>query len=204
MPKLTRPSEPAPPATATMHLLRRAVMLLKLRSPIEKQIIKHILWEGRDLRWTLYTRRNMAEEFGCIFEVHPDAAKRILRRLVNRGWLRRGKDSEGQPYIQLTTKFVEVCMLEDQRMKVRRALGPGAWQKINGNDEVADELHTLALTKTQARYKARVHAAAVEFIADARTLPKQGDRSVPSQGTDRSPRRGQLRLLAGDRSVPSK
>lgn len=180
-------------------MLRRSTHLLKLRSPHEPSIIDYILWEGRDLRWTLYGRHNVAEEFGLYLKVHPDVAKRCLRRLANRGWLRRGKDSEGRPYLQLTAEYAKAAVLADQRMKVRRALGSVTWQKINGNDAVADALHEMTLTRTETRYKARVNAAAGEIIFNARSLTQE-EHEVSPRRRQSVPSQGALRLLAGGRT----
>ena len=87
----------------------------------------------------MYTGSNMADETWVPRsndtrigeEGHAQARQK-------RGWLKRGINDVGQPYVQLTPKFVEACGLADQRWQVRRALGLGTWQKINGTDEIAD------------------------------------------------------------------
>jgi hypothetical protein len=185
-----------------MALLRGAVRLLGLRSPTEIKIIEHILGDGRDLRWTMYKRRNMAEEVGGIIGTHPGVAKRSLRSLVARGWLRRGVDIEGDSYLQLTPTFVLSAVLADQRMRIRRAIGPVEWQKLNGDDEMADKLHELAATMTQSKYKARVRAAVKMYIIAARVATEPGNKvfpareqGVPGEGTPCA-RRG-LTLIRG-------
>ena len=203
MPKLTRARTTPPPATAALHVLRRAVDLLGLRSPTERGILRFILSEGRDLRWTMYKRANMAGEVGVILGVHLEVAKRSLRNLVNRGWVRRGIDSEGQRYLQLTPTFVRVAVLADQRMKVRRAVGPVTWKKINGSDELADALHELSLTMPQQRYKARVNAAAGKIIDDAGTTRKPGSKVNPRRKQS-EPSKEALRTLRGFTLIPGK
>jgi len=179
-----------------MAVLRGAVPLLDLRSPVEARIIQHILSQGRDLCWTMYKRANMAAEIGGIIGVHLEVAKRSLRNLDNRGWLHRGIDSEGQRYLQLTATFTRAAVIADQRMRVRRALGPVAWEKINGSDELADALHELALTMTQSRYKARVVAAAAEVINNVETKEKRGSKVNPRR-VQGEPSQGSLRTRAG-------
>jgi hypothetical protein len=182
-----------------MHVLRSTVTMVAPRSTVEQKIIHHILWEGRDLRWTLYNRRNVAAELALYYGKHPDVVKRVLRRLVERGWLQRGKDSDGQPWLQLTPAYVQASVLADQRYKVRRAIGGVSWLNLNGDDELADKLHELALTMTQTRYKARVHAAVKIYTVAAGTTPDRKDERSPARGRKVSSK-GTLSLLRGDLS----
>lgn len=201
MPKLTRPPRPLPlESTASVSELRRWSRFLD-HTPIESTIIDHVLFEGRDLRWTMYTGTNLADVLACFHNKHVDLVKRGLVKLVRRGWIRRGKNDVGQSYMQLTSKFEETCALVNQRAQVRKALGPGTWWKINGNDKMADELHELSKTMAQVRYKDRVKAAAGAFIAGAGTGRTSGDESsllrrriVTSQVTNRH-----LEVINGER-----
>lgn len=200
MPKVPPPRPPMPPATASVIELRKWSRQLD-RTPIETTIIDHILWAGRDLRWTMFTGTNMAIEIGGINRAHVDHVSRGLIKLARRGWLRRGINDVGQRYVQLTPKFEEACEIAYQRMEVRKALGGGTWQKINGTDKIADELHELSKTMAQVRYKDRVKAAAGAYIAGAGRAKKPADESsvadrriVSSRLTNR-----QLKLIAGDK-----
>jgi DNA-binding MarR family transcriptional regulator len=186
--------------TASVSELRRWSRFLD-PTPIERKIIDHVLFEGRDLRWTMFTGTNMADDLACIHGNHIDLVKRGLVKLVRQGWLQRGKNDVGQRFIQLTPKFEEACALANQRALVRRALGPATWWKINGTDKIADALHELTLDMKQVRYKDRVKAAAKPFISDTGRGKSPGDESsllrrriVTSQVTIRH-----LALIDGER-----
>lgn len=201
MTKLTRATPPVPPlSSASVTELRRWSRFLD-RTPGEDTIIDHILFEGRDLRWTMYTGTNLAAEIACIHDKNLVVVKHAVAKLVKRGWLRRGTNDIGQRFVQLTPKFEAACVLANQRAQVRKALGPGTWWKINGNDKLADTLHALSLDMKQVRYKDRVKAAARAFIdgIGRGELPGWESHPVrvgiaPSQGVNST-----LRLIDGER-----
>jgi hypothetical protein len=176
-PKSARPSETTPPVTTLRRWAHRLRVTL-----IEREIIDHILDNGRDRRWTMYTGTNLAAEIGCLIGMHRDHVSRGMVSLTNRGWLKSGTNDVGQRYVQLTKEFVDASSQADNRWAVRRALGATAWKKINGDDQIADKLFNMAKDMTHARYKDRVRAAVAEYIIDTGSgkLPTD-ESSVPSR-----------------------
>jgi hypothetical protein len=200
VPKVPPARPPVPTTAASVSELRRWSRYLD-RTPIETTIIDHVLWAGRDLRWTMFTGTNMAAVIACDNDKHTDHVARGLIKLVRRGWLRRGTNDVGQRYMQLTPKFEQACELANQRHEVRRVLGPVTWEKINGSAKVADQLHELSLSMKQIKYKDRVKAAARAFIDGTGKTKKPTDESsspdrgiVSSQMTNRH-----LRSIDGER-----
>ena len=148
-------------------------------TPIEGKIIDYVLFTGRDRRWTMFIGTNVAEVLGCNIEKHQDLVKRGMISLVRRGWLRKGTNDVGQRYIELTDKFIDAAELAHQRHEVRRILGPVTWQRLNGDDKVADALHELALTMPQVKHRDCVKAAAKAFIDGTGSDRSPGDESSP-------------------------
>lgn len=170
--------------------------------PIENTVVQHVLWHGRDLRWTMYTGTNLAVAIAHARNKNSDHLRQGLKSLEKRGWIRRGVNDAGQRYIKLTTEFVAACELESDRADVRKALGPITWQKINGNDEIADELHAMTLEMTpEQKYKDRVKAAAAILIAGVgRSRSSASPQLARSEPTARSQRADRsLKLIKGER-----
>jgi DNA-binding MarR family transcriptional regulator len=181
-------------------MLKRTVGYLGL-TKTEFAIVHHILYGGEVGRWKMYKGTNVAETLGCILDIHPDWVKSVLRALVKRGWIHRGRTDVGDLYIQLTPAFVAAAELAYQRMLVRRTLGPVTWQKINGDDEIADRLHEMTLEMEHTKYRDRVKAAAGMYITSVKERHSSGeevslDRGgiLPSQG-----RKLPLKLIIGER-----
>lgn len=199
MPKVAPPRPPLPPATA-MITLRRQSRRLDLTS-IEHRIIDHILWEGRDLRWTMFIGTNLAAEIGYGINKGTVVTKHGLTKLSNRKWIKRGINEFGQTYAQFTPTFVKICALAQQRYEVRRAVGRATWQKLNGSDKIADTLHELAADMPHARYRDRVRAAARAFIAGIGSQQTSGLESHPRR-VGKQPSQGgipTLSLIEGER-----
>ena len=197
--KKVAPPRPPVPAVALTTLRRWSRHIRS--TPIEREIVDYVLWAGRDLRWTMFVGINVADVLGCNLDRNTSVVKHAMTKLVRRGWLKKGINDVGQRYVQLTPAFIEACELADQRYEVRRVLGPMTWEKINGSAEVADALHKLTLTMTQARYRDRVKAAARAFIDGTGRGKLSGNEShpdrvgkTPSQGVNRT-----LRLIDGER-----
>ena len=160
MPKVP-PSRSASPAaiTATLNKLRQNYIHLGL-DPVETRLVHHILFRGQKARWALYKGRNFANETAHLVGVHPSTLKEKMTKLVERGWLRKGINDEGQAYIQLTAEFGEACLRADQRWEVRFVILHDEWQKHNGDDETADLVHALASKMMPLKkYKDAVKAA---------------------------------------------
>jgi hypothetical protein len=201
MKKVPQPSSPVIPPAVAMNTLRRRVNALRLKQ-VEGEIVRHILFEGRDGRWTMYKGTNLAESLGHLLGVHMDHVKRELSALTKRGWIRRGRNDVGDLYVQLTPAFVEAAELAYQRKEVRRIVGPSTWRKINGDDAtIADELHRMSCEMGHVNYRDRVKAAAGILITGVKQRHSSGDESslcrgriVTSEVTNRH-----LELIVGER-----
>jgi hypothetical protein len=196
------PSRPArPPVTPTLlKNLRRTAQHLPM-ALIEREIVSFLLFEGYDLRWSMYTGTNFADEVSCLIGRHTDNVKEELRTLDKKGWIKRGVDDDGRRYAELTTVFAAACELAWQRYVVRRILGAERWEKCNGDDEVADVLHERASGRGRGSYKDRVKSVAASFIDGIGKGRSSGGESppdrgliTPSQGVNRP-----LRLIVGER-----
>ena len=180
--------------------LRRDAQRLKM-TPIEREVAGFLLFEGYDLRWTTYIGGGLTADIGNQIEKHTDHVSRGLVALEKRGWVSRGVNDVKQSYVELTMEFMVAAKLAQQRLVLRRTLGPELWKNCNGDDEVADLLHQRAMGRGSGSYKDRVRAVAAVYI-DAvereRSSPSKSSaanrRIVGSQQTNR-----RLKLIAGER-----
>jgi DNA-binding MarR family transcriptional regulator len=180
--------------------LRRDAQRLKM-TPIEREIVGFLLFEGFDLCWTTYIGGGLTADIGNQIEKHTDHVSRGLVSLEKRGWVRRGVNDVKQTYAELTAEFIAAAKLAQRRLVLRRTLGPELWQKCKGDDEVADLLHQRALGRGSGSYKDRVRAVAAVYIDGV-----ERERSSPSKSSAASRLSGgsqptirQLKLIVGER-----
>ena len=201
MPKIPPSAPSRPPLTPTMlRDLRRDAQRLRM-TPIEQEVAGFLLFEGYDLRWTTYIGVGLTADIGNQIEKHMDYVSKGLVALEERGWVRRGVNDVKQTYAELTEEFIAAAKLAQQRLVLRRTLGPELWQKCNGDDEVADLLHERALGRGSGSYKYRVREVAAVYIdaveREASRADPQSAASRLSGGSQQTLRR--LRLIAGER-----
>jgi DNA-binding MarR family transcriptional regulator len=180
--------------------LRRDAQGLTM-TPIEHKIVGFLLFEGFDLRWTTYIGGGLTADIGNQIEKHKVHVSRGLVSLEKRGWVRRGTNDVKQTYAELTTEFMTAAKLAQQRLVLRRTLGPETWKKCNGDDEIADLLHERAMGRGSGSYKDRVRAVAdvyIDGIERGRSRANESlngnQRIVDSRSTNR-----RLVLIAGER-----
>jgi DNA-binding MarR family transcriptional regulator len=200
LPKVPRSRIPA--TTAKLNKLRQNYIHLGL-DPVETKLVHHILFRGQKARWALYKGRNFANETAHLVGVHPGTLKEKMTKLVERGWLRKGINDEGQAYIQLTAEFGEACLRADERWEVRFVILHDEWQKHNGDDETADLVHALASKMMPLKkYKDAVKAAWHEVTIRRPRVRNRGHHPVTPEVTTRRPERspsGDLKLIIGER-----
>jgi DNA-binding MarR family transcriptional regulator len=202
MPKLARPRAGVPTTTAAVNMLRQNYVHLGL-DPGETRLVHHILFRGKKARWSLMKGRNFANETAHLIGVHPSTFKEKVATLVERGWLRKGTNDDGQAYVQLTTAFSEACERADQRREVRFIILHHEWQKHNGDDHLADLVHELALEMMpQKNYKEAVKAAWYEVAIRRPAAESRGRHPATSGVATRRPEKsppGDLKLIRGER-----
>lgn len=189
--KKVPPRQPPSPAGVATSVITLRKMARRIRpTSVERDIIDHILFDGRDLRWTLYTGTNMLAVIGCLIERPINGVSVGMISLEKRGWVKRDINDVGQHYVQLTRRFVVTCMVAQRRWEVRRALGPTTWEKINGNGQLADKLHRMSQDMKHAKYKDRVKAAVSVFLETGNAIPDTRESNSRKPG---------LRLIVGER-----
>ena len=194
-----------PTSTAAMNKLRKWYQDLDL-DPIEERLIHLILFKGKHLRWTLFIGKNFAAETAHNLGVHPVNLKKVLAKLVKRGWLKKGIDDVGRPYTELTGKFIDACERSEQRWWVKFTLGSVTWRKINGTDEIADLLYKMAMDSTpnlppSNEFTKNVKAAAGEVAESYLEASARGSRKLPGREPKATSQvaSSYLKLISGER-----
>lgn len=108
--------------------------------PTERALITFILTRGRNCAWVFYGGHDVADELAFKLQADVTTVSKALPLMYRKGWLVKRLDEVGRPMLQLTPLIIDRCIKEYERSAVRDAIGRVDWQRIKGNDELADEI----------------------------------------------------------------